>query len=144
MRRVVWHTQNDPIPKCLDLRNNGQKKSGLQMTAAPLVVLTSFFSGHVNMCPGTHFVTSIKPCCKTPLICNVVVLPHRKSSMLYVGTIQLRLRINGQYYTSKSIEFFPFPKNLGRSPSRGERSSFFLYLIYVELRREASVRVLCR
>ena len=45
MKRIVWHTQNDPIPKCLDLRNNGQKKTGLQMTAAPLVVLTSFFFG---------------------------------------------------------------------------------------------------
>ncbi len=40
---------------------------------------------------------------------------------------------------SKSIDFFPFPKKTGRSPTRGERSlpCFFVYLIYVESRREA-------
>ena len=60
--------------------------------------------------------------------------------------------MDGAYYVienenttlSKSIDFFPFPKKTGRSPSRGERSlpCFFLYLIYVELRRDASVCIL--
>jgi hypothetical protein len=35
MRRVVWHTQNDRIPTCCDLRND-QKKSDLKLSA-PLV-----------------------------------------------------------------------------------------------------------
>jgi hypothetical protein len=56
MRRVVWHTQKDQIPKCLDLRN-GQKKSGLKMTAPllypaqPGLIRTSV---RPSVCPSVH------------------------------------------------------------------------------------------
>jgi hypothetical protein len=46
MRRVVWHTQNDQIPKYCDLRND-QKKSGLKL-ATPLWQAKKYKKSHLG------------------------------------------------------------------------------------------------